>query len=125
VAHFDAPHGVALRAKEANLLPLHKREIRQRAASPTVRTSLVACRLPSGTILFPPPAAHRHRPQQPHSPCLPRFAFSSCGQPAVLLPDAFSWKTDRGYVLELGRNRFEGTGQALSDPDVKRLYLGG
>jgi ABC-type branched-subunit amino acid transport system ATPase component len=33
---------------------------------------------------------------------------------------------DRGYVLELGRNRFEGTGQALLvDPDVKRLYLGG
>jgi ABC-type branched-subunit amino acid transport system ATPase component len=34
--------------------------------------------------------------------------------------------TDRGYVLELGRNRFEGTGQALlADPEVKRLYLGG
>jgi len=33
---------------------------------------------------------------------------------------------DRGYVLELGRNRFTGTGQALlNDPDVKRLYLGG
>ncbi|HKA63689.1 MAG TPA: ABC transporter ATP-binding protein [Methylomirabilota bacterium] len=33
---------------------------------------------------------------------------------------------DRGYVLELGRNRFEGRGQALlQDPDVKRLYLGG
>ena len=33
---------------------------------------------------------------------------------------------DRGYVLELGRNRFEGTGAALlADPDVKRLYLGG
>lgn len=33
---------------------------------------------------------------------------------------------DRGYVLELGENRFEGSGQALlSDPDVKRLYLGG
>jgi len=33
---------------------------------------------------------------------------------------------DRGYVLELGRNRFEGTGQRLlTDPDVKRLYLGG
>ncbi len=33
---------------------------------------------------------------------------------------------DRGYVLELGRNRFEGTGQALlNDPEVKRLYLGG
>jgi len=34
--------------------------------------------------------------------------------------------TDRGYVLELGRNRFEGSGQALlADPEVKRLYLGG
>jgi ABC-type branched-subunit amino acid transport system ATPase component len=33
---------------------------------------------------------------------------------------------DRGYVLELGRNRFEGTGQTLlNDPEVKRLYLGG
>lgn len=33
---------------------------------------------------------------------------------------------DRGYVLELGVNRFEGTGQALlNDPEVKRLYLGG
>jgi ABC-type branched-subunit amino acid transport system ATPase component len=29
-------------------------------------------------------------------------------------------------VLELGRNRLEGTGRALlADPDVKRLYLGG
>jgi ABC-type branched-subunit amino acid transport system ATPase component len=33
---------------------------------------------------------------------------------------------DRGYVLELGENRFEGTGQALlNDPEVRRLYLGG
>lgn len=33
---------------------------------------------------------------------------------------------DRGYVLELGRNRFEGSGAALlADPEVKRLYLGG
>jgi ABC-type branched-subunit amino acid transport system ATPase component len=33
---------------------------------------------------------------------------------------------DRGYVLELGRNRFEGTGQALlGDPEVRRMYLGG
>ena len=32
---------------------------------------------------------------------------------------------DRGYVLELGRNRFEGAGQVLlDDPEVKRLYLG-
>ena len=33
---------------------------------------------------------------------------------------------DRGYVLELGRNRFEGSGRGLlADPEVKRLYLGG
>ena len=33
---------------------------------------------------------------------------------------------DRGYVLELGRNRFEGPGRdLLTDPEVKRLYLGG
>jgi ABC-type branched-subunit amino acid transport system ATPase component len=34
--------------------------------------------------------------------------------------------SDRAYVLELGRNRFEGPGPALLvDPEVKRLYLGG
>jgi ABC-type branched-subunit amino acid transport system ATPase component len=33
---------------------------------------------------------------------------------------------DRGYVLELGRNRYEGSGpRLLADPEVKRLYLGG
>ncbi|HJM50873.1 MAG TPA: ABC transporter ATP-binding protein, partial [Alphaproteobacteria bacterium] len=33
---------------------------------------------------------------------------------------------DRGYVLELGKNRFEGTGQELLDnADVRRMYLGG
>ena len=33
---------------------------------------------------------------------------------------------DRGYVLELGRNRIEGSGRTLlNDPEVKRLYLGG
>ena len=33
---------------------------------------------------------------------------------------------DRGYVLEMGRNRFEGAGPSLlADPEVKRLYLGG
>jgi ABC-type branched-subunit amino acid transport system ATPase component len=34
--------------------------------------------------------------------------------------------SDRAYVLELGRNRIEGTGRALlDDPDVRRMYLGG
>ena len=34
--------------------------------------------------------------------------------------------SDRGYVLELGRNRFEGTGrELLENPEVRRLYLGG
>lgn len=33
---------------------------------------------------------------------------------------------DRGYALELGKNRFEGTGQELlANPDVRRMYLGG
>ena len=33
---------------------------------------------------------------------------------------------DRGYVLETGRNRFEGTGEGLlRDADVGKLYLGG
>jgi len=33
---------------------------------------------------------------------------------------------DRGYVLELGRNRFEGTGkELLANQDVRRMYLGG
>jgi ABC-type branched-subunit amino acid transport system ATPase component len=34
--------------------------------------------------------------------------------------------SDRGYVLELGRNRFEGTGRdLLDDGEVRRMYLGG
>ncbi|HLI25696.1 MAG TPA: ABC transporter ATP-binding protein [Chloroflexota bacterium] len=34
--------------------------------------------------------------------------------------------SDRGYVLELGRNRYEGPGAALlGDPRVRALYLGG
>ena len=33
---------------------------------------------------------------------------------------------DRGYVLELGKNRFEGTGkELLANADVRRMYLGG
>ncbi len=34
--------------------------------------------------------------------------------------------SDRGYVLDLGRNRFEGRGgELLNDPKVAELYLGG
>jgi branched-chain amino acid transport system ATP-binding protein len=34
--------------------------------------------------------------------------------------------SDRGYVLELGRNRFAGTGRdLLHNPEVRRMYLGG
>ena len=33
---------------------------------------------------------------------------------------------DRAYVLELGQNRFEGSGRdLLQNPDVRRMYLGG
>ena len=34
--------------------------------------------------------------------------------------------SDRGYVLELGRNRFQGTGEELlNNADVRKMYLGG
>jgi branched-chain amino acid transport system ATP-binding protein len=34
--------------------------------------------------------------------------------------------SDRGYVLELGRNRFEGSGRdLLANSEVRQLYLGG
>jgi ABC-type branched-subunit amino acid transport system ATPase component len=34
--------------------------------------------------------------------------------------------SDRGYVLDLGTDRFEGPGeQLLRDPKVAELYLGG
>jgi neutral amino acid transport system ATP-binding protein len=34
--------------------------------------------------------------------------------------------SDRGYVLDLGRNRFQGTGpNLLENPEVAELYLGG
>ncbi|OGP78743.1 MAG: hypothetical protein A2V86_17065 [Deltaproteobacteria bacterium RBG_16_49_23] len=34
--------------------------------------------------------------------------------------------SDYGYVLEMGNNRFEGKGRdLLTNPDVRRLYLGG
>jgi branched-chain amino acid transport system ATP-binding protein len=34
--------------------------------------------------------------------------------------------SSRAYVLELGRNRFEGTGpDLLANPEVRRMYLGG
>ncbi len=34
--------------------------------------------------------------------------------------------SDRGYVLELGKNRYEGTGKELLDnQNVRRMYLGG
>ncbi len=34
--------------------------------------------------------------------------------------------SDRGYVLELGRNRFQGSGkELLENEEVRRLYLGG
>ena len=33
--------------------------------------------------------------------------------------------SNRGYVLELGRNRFEGSGrELLQNPEIRRLYLG-
>jgi ABC-type branched-subunit amino acid transport system ATPase component len=34
--------------------------------------------------------------------------------------------SDRGYVLDVGQNRFQGAGgELLEDPKVAELYLGG
>jgi ABC-type branched-subunit amino acid transport system ATPase component len=34
--------------------------------------------------------------------------------------------SDRAYVLELGRNRYEGSGaELLANPEVRQMYLGG
>jgi ABC-type branched-subunit amino acid transport system ATPase component len=34
--------------------------------------------------------------------------------------------SDRGYVLDLGKDRFEGPGKELiNDPKIAELYLGG
>src|SRR3990170_7002167 len=48
------------------------RDTGRRAAALIIQTSMVACRLPSETIVFLPPATHRVRPQHPHSSCLPQ-----------------------------------------------------
>src|SRR5260370_9069539 len=75
-------------AREGGRSPpaLYTRATARRAASRTVQTLLVACRPPSGTILFLPPAAHRPRPQQPHSPCLPRSLPRTVAAHLVLPP---------------------------------------
>jgi hypothetical protein len=84
----DFLHGVALRAKEADLLPLHKREIpsgQRLCRQCKHRWWHAAC---SETILFLPPAALQPRPQQTHSPCLlrslPRTAAAYLVLPRVV-----------------------------------------
>lgn len=54
----------------------------------------------------------------------------NCAGTAVLMVEQNAKQalaiSHRGFVLELGRNRFEGTGQALlENPDVRAHYLGG
>ncbi len=60
----------------------------RRAALPRVQTSLVACRLPSGTILFRQPATPRPRSQHPCLPRLrqsqPRTVDAHCALPLVV-----------------------------------------
>src|SRR5207302_7463804 len=48
------------------------RDTGRTAASLMVKTSLVACRLPLGTILFLQPVTYQPGPQHPHLPYLPR-----------------------------------------------------
>jgi hypothetical protein len=61
-------------AREEARSPLAQptRDIVRRAAFPKGQTSLVACRLPPGTILFRQPATRRPQRQHPRLPYLPR-----------------------------------------------------
>jgi ABC-type branched-subunit amino acid transport system ATPase component len=51
------------------------------------------------------------------------------GLTTMLVEQNAAWAleiSDRAYVLELGRNRYEGAGRdLLGNPEVRRLYLGG
>jgi hypothetical protein len=62
------------------------RDSGRRVASLIVQTSLVACRPPSGTILFRQPATHRPQPQHPHSPSLPQSPPRTVAAHRILLP---------------------------------------
>src|SRR3984957_1623639 len=62
------------------------RDTDHRAASPLAQTSMAACPLPSCTIVFLPPAGHRHRPQHLHSPCPPQSLPKNAAAPLALPP---------------------------------------
>ena len=67
------------------------RDICQTVASPMARTSLVACRLPSGTIALQPPAGRWRRTQHPHSTALPQSpprTFSALLSPPLVVDPA-------------------------------------
>jgi uncharacterized protein (DUF2126 family) len=56
------------------------------AASLMGETSLVACRLPFGTISFLQPATYQLGPQHPHSPYLPQSQPRTAAADLVLPP---------------------------------------
>src|SRR5580704_5349958 len=62
------------------------RDTDHRAASPLAQTSMAPCPLPSSTIVFLPPAGHRHRPQHLHSPCPPQSLPKIAAAPLALPP---------------------------------------
>jgi hypothetical protein len=64
------------------------RDSGRRAASLMASTSLVACRLPSGTIAFQPPGVHPRQRQHLHSPCRPRSLPRTVAAPLVPPPVA-------------------------------------
>src|SRR5438045_9332834 len=62
------------------------RDIGRTEASRMAETSLVACRLPFGTILFPQPATSQLVAQHLHSLCLPRSPPRPAVAHLLLLP---------------------------------------
>ena len=87
------------------------------------------------TLVLDPKCLLIDEPSAGLAPKLVSLAFAKIqeindGGVAIVLVEQNAKKAlalaDRGYVLEAGRNRYEGPGQTLlHDPDVGRLYLGG
>jgi len=65
-------------------LALQMRDTGRTAASLMAEISLVACRLPFGTILILQAATSQHGLQHPHSPCLSRLPPRTVGALRVL-----------------------------------------
>ena len=117
----------------ADVFPNLKRKLRQRAGSLSGgEQQMVAL---GKALVLDPVLLLIDEPSAGLAPKLVHLIFEKIQEinehgTAILLVEQNAKKAltmaDRGYVLEMGRNRYEGKGEALLlDPEVGRLYLGG